>query len=259
MENVQSTRHSFRDVHALVVGLAREGTALTRFLVERGAQVVVTDAKPAEALGDSLGALKGLPVTYSLGGHPLELLNGVNVVFVSPGVPLEISLLEAARQRGLPLSSETRLFTRFCPAPVVGITGSSGKTTTTALVGEMLKAAGYKTWVGGNIGQPLISRLAEIAPGDVVIMELSSFQLEFFRPVMGDWAEERIGRLLGQLLDPLGWSPPFAALLNVTPNHLDRHPTMAAYTAAKTQILAYQRQGDVAVLNLDDRVTRALG
>ena len=259
MENVQSTRHSFRDVHALVVGLAREGTALTRFLVERGARVVVTDAKPAEALGDSLAALEGLPVTYALGGHPLELLDGVNVVFVSPGVPLEISLLEAARQRGLPLSSETRLFTRFCPAPVVGITGSSGKTTTTALVGEMLKAAGYRTWVGGNIGQPLVSHLAEIAPSDVVIMELSSFQLEFFRPVMGDWAEERIGRLLGQLLDPLGWSPPFAALLNVTPNHLDRHPTMAAYTAAKIQILAYQREGDVAVLNLDNRVTRALG
>jgi len=251
---------TFTDVRALIVGMAREGTALARFLVECGARVTVTDLKPAEALADNVAALADLPVTFTLGGHPLELLNGMNLVFVSPGVPLDIPLLVEARRRGLPLSSETRLFTRLCPAPVVGITGSSGKTTTTALTGEMFEVAGRQTWVGGNIGQPLIGRLDEIAPSDIVVMELSSFQLEFFAP----WQEERrhngaIGQRGNALFDPAGWSPTIAAVLNITPNHLDRHPTMEAYVAAKAHILAHQRPGDVAVLNLDNAVTRQMG
>jgi len=236
----------------LVVGLAREGTALTRFLVERGARVTVTDSKPAEALAGNRAALSGLPVTYALGGHPLELLDGIDIVFVSPGVPLEIPLLVEAQRRDLPLSSETRLFTRLCPAPIIGITGSSGKTTTTALAGSMLEAAGMKAWVGGNIGFPLIGRLDEIASTDVVVMELSSFQLEFF----GSWAEIPLGHLAGPLFAVEGWSPRIAAVLNITPNHLDRHGTMEAYAAAKARILAYQQRGDLAVMNLDDPVAR---
>ena len=176
----------FSGIHTLIVGLAREGTALARFLAEHGAQVTVTDMKSAEALADGLAALEGLPIALALGGHPLELLDTADIVFVSPGVPLEIPLLVEARRRGVPLSSETRLFTRLCPAPVIGITGSSGKTTTTALVGEMMKASGRWTWVGGNIGRPLIGHVKEIAPSDAVVMELSSFQLEFF----GAWGGE---------------------------------------------------------------------
>ncbi len=167
-------------ISALVVGLGREGTALSRFLAEHGVRVNITDAKPAEDLAKNMTALDGLPVTYVLGGHPLTLLDGVDIVFVSPGIPLGIPLLAEARRRNLPLSSETRLFTRLCPAPIVGITGSSGKTTTTVLVGKMLEAAGRRTWIGGNIGRPLIGHLDEIDALDVVVMELSSFQLEFF-------------------------------------------------------------------------------
>lgn len=247
-------------VCALVVGLAREGTALTRFLVEQGAHVTVTDARPAEALAKRMAALADLPVTYALGGHPPALLDKANILFVSPGVPLEIPLLVEARQRGLPLSSETRLFTRLCPAAIVGITGSSGKTTTTALAGRMLQAAGRRTWIGGNIGQPLIGCLGQIQPDDVVVMELSSFQLEFF----GNWPSGRLevgnpGNWERALFDPAGWSPPVAAVLNITPNHLDRHLTMEAYIAAKTHILSHQQPGDVAVLGLDNPVTREMG
>jgi UDP-N-acetylmuramoylalanine--D-glutamate ligase len=251
-ENVD-TAQSFADIQVLIVGLAREGTALARFLAERGASVTVTDNRPEEALEDRLAALAGLPVSYALGGHPLSLLDGAEIVYVSPGVPLEIPFLAEARRRGLPLSSETRLFTHLCPAPIVGITGSSGKTTTTALVGEMLKAIDPKTWVGGNIGVPLIGNLDQIAETDVVVMELSSFQLEFF----GRWAEEH-GRRDSVLFAPEGWSPAVSAVLNVTPNHLDRHGTMEAYTAAKARILDFQQPDDLAVMNHDDPVTREL-
>lgn len=251
----EGIRYDFSGTRVLIVGLAREGTAAARFLAGRGARVTATDIKPAEALAPSLSALKGLPIRFALGGHPSSLLDEADVLLVSPGVPLEVPFLAQARRRGLPLSSETRLFTHLCPAPVVGITGSSGKTTTTALVGEMLKASGRRTWVGGNIGRPLVEHLEEIEAGDVVVMELSSFQLEFFAP----WPQA--GTAVGiesPLLDPAGWSPPLAAILNVTPNHLDRHGSMEAYVAAKAHILAYQQAGDVAVLNLDDDVCRAI-
>lgn len=245
---------SFANTRVLIVGLAREGTALARFLAERGAEVTVTDNRPTSALEDRTAALSGLPVSYALGGHPLSLLDGTDIVYVSPGVPLEIPLLAEARQRGLPLSSETRLFTRLCQAPIVGITGSSGKTTTTALVGDMLRAIGLKTWVGGNIGLPLIGKLGEIAATDLVVMELSSFQLEFF----GSWSEQPPGRQASVLFDATGWSPSVSAVLNLTPNHLDRHGTMEAYVEAKAHILNHQRPGDCVVMNLDDPVTREL-
>ncbi len=258
----------FAGARCLVVGLAREGTALARFLVEHGADVTVTDAREAGALEEARAAVAGLSLTLELGGHPLSLLDRAQILFASPGVPLEIPLLAEARRRGLPLSSETRLFTRLCPAPIVGISGSSGKTTTTVLVGRMLAGTGRpgRVWVGGNIGQPLIGSLGDetgIAPQDLVVMELSSFQLEFFAP----WPPP-VAALAGQavesgghpmLFDPAGWSPPLAALLNVTPNHLDRHGTMAAYTAAKEQIVAHQQPDGIAVLNRDDATTRQMG
>jgi UDP-N-acetylmuramoylalanine--D-glutamate ligase len=248
-----NTSPDFGGDQVLIVGLGREGMALARFLAEHGAKVTVTDGKPAELLVDGLAALAGLPVTLALGGHPLELLDTAGIVLVSPGVPLDIPLLEEARRRGIPLSSETRLFTRLCPAPIIGITGSSGKTTTTSLVGLMLEGGGRRTWVGGNIGRPLIGHVGEIAAVDAVVMEMSSFQLEF----VGAWPR---GQQQGSVLfDPRAWSPHIAAILNITPNHLDRHPTMEAYVAAKAHILAEQGPGDVAVLNQDDAVTRQMG
>jgi UDP-N-acetylmuramoylalanine--D-glutamate ligase len=278
----------FRGQRATVIGLAREGTALARFLAEGGATVTVSDIKNREELSKGIEALAGLLIRFVLGEHPTEILEA-DVVFVSPGVPLEAPILAEARKRGVPISSETRLFAQLCPAPIVGITGSSGKTTTTALVGEMLEKAGYRTWVGGNIGRPLIGHLADIRPGDKVVMELSSFQLEFFAP----WPRERATGLRSQIapagfaiqrpgsglqirreqeyslsLENLaqkpfaftgqGWSPPIAAILNITPNHLDRHPTMEAYTEAKVNILRYQGPGDVAVLGHDNPITSSL-
>jgi len=253
-----------RGRRATVLGLAREGRALARFLAEHGAHVTVSDQKSAAALGDVLSELADLPLTYRLGGHPSEILDA-DVVFVSPGIALDAPVMLAARQSGVTLSSETRWFCRLCPATVVGITGSSGKTTTVTLVARMLEAAGKRVHLGGNIGSPLIGRLAQIAPGDVVVIELSSFQLDFFGPVLavsprrapgpnGD-AEPR-DELVSPLFPQGGWSPPVAAVLNVTPNHLDRHPTMAAYTAAKAHIVRHQRPQDCAVLNADDPVTR---
>jgi len=242
----------FDKQRATVVGLAREGTALARFLAERGATVTVNDQKNHQALKPQLAALEGLPIRYRLGGHP-EAIFDADIIFLSPGVPFDSPLAEEARRRGIPLSNETRLFTRLCPAPVIGITGSSGKTTTTALVGEMLKKSHPgQVWVGGNIGYPLISHLDEIRPQDRVVIELSSFQLELF----GHW--ETSGNDSGPLFDPAGWSPPVAAILNITPNHLDRHRTIKAYTAAKRAIIAYQKAQDVAVLGFDNAITQAL-
>ncbi len=227
-----SNETDFKGKRVTVIGAAREGTALARFLHAGGAHVTLSDIKPEEALRAHLDTIRDIPIDLILGGHPEAILDA-DVIFVSPGVPLDIPILREARLRGIPLSSEPRLFFRLCPAPIIGITGSSGKTTTTAMVGEMLKAAGYRTFVGGNIGRPLIGYLSQMKPDDKVVMELSSFQLEM-----------------------LGASPHIAAVLNVTPNHLDRHPDMDAYIAAKRQILLHQNAKDVAVLGMDNPIAR---
>jgi UDP-N-acetylmuramoylalanine--D-glutamate ligase len=214
---------------ALVIGLAREGVDLVRFLSGRGAYVTVTDVKSPEALAESVAALDGTDVAFHLGGHDLADLNGVDVVYASPGVPPENVILSEAANRGIRVSSLVELFFALCPAPIVGITGSAGKSTTTSLVGEMFDKAGRHVFVGGNIGRPLLGKLEAIDEHSWVVMELSSFQLE-----------------------PLRVSPHVALITNVTPNHLDRHPTMEAYWAAKGQILAHQGASDWAVLNADD-------
>ncbi len=226
---------SWQGMRVTVVGLAREGTAVARFLAARGAEVIATDMKPAEALAGALSMLRPFPICYALGGHPDWVLEA-DIIFVSPGVPRTIPLLVEAVRRGIRLSSETELFFSLCPAPIIGITGSSGKTTTTTLVGEILRAAGERTWVGGNIGDPLLNYLDEIGPDDRVVMELSSFQLEHLRV-----------------------SPHIAAVLNITPNHLDRHESMEAYISAKRQIVAHQGAGDMAVFGWDDPAARRLG
>ncbi len=248
-----------------VLGLAREGTALARYLVPLGAQVTVTDLKDRAALQEALAELADVsPVRYVLGGHPAEVLD-CDVLFVSPGVPLDAPVLVQARRRGLTLSSEARLFCHLCPAPVLGVTGSSGKTTTVSLVARMLEAGGKRVHLGGNIGKPLLNELGEVQPGDRVVMELSSFQLDFMGTHLdaGSYGERagEAGRAEAgsPLFPPGGWSPHVAAVLNVTPNHLDRHPTMAAYIAAKLNILRYQGAADRAVLNRDDPITRDFG
>ncbi len=219
----------------VILGLARQGKALARFYAEQGWHVTVSDSRPADVLQAAQAELAAWPISYALGGHPESLLDTCDLLCLSGGVPAELPLVAAARARGIPVSNDAQEFLRRCPAPIVGITGSAGKTTTTALVGAMLREAGYTTWVGGNIGNPLISDLRHIRPTDRVVMELSSFQLEL-----------------------MTHSPQIAAVLNVTPNHLDRHKTMDAYLAAKRNIVAHQQPEDVAVLGLDDARAAAL-
>ena len=225
----QRARRLVDGQRALVIGLAREGVDLTRFLTRHGASVVVTDQKPADQLQDAIRELETTSATYRLGGHDVADVNNVDVVYASPGVPPEHELLRAARERGVRLSSLVELFFDLCPAPIVGVTGSAGKSTTTSLLGEMFVAARRDVFVGGNIGRPLLGKLEEMTTSSWVVMELSSFQLE-----------------------PLQVSPRVAVVTNVTPNHLDRHPTMEAYWAAKRQILEHQAPADWAELNADD-------
>ncbi len=219
----------------IVIGAARQGLALSQYLANHGAKVILTDSRPENELAAELESLQGQNIEFALGGHPLSLLDGADFVCPSGGVPLSIPLIEDALNRKIPLTNDSQIFLENCPATVIGITGSAGKTTTTALVGQMaqayfeMKGEVNKAWVGGNIGNPLISQLDEIQEDDLVVMELSSFQLEIMTK-----------------------SPQVAAVLNITPNHLDRHGSMEAYTAAKARILAYQKASDVAVLNRDD-------
>jgi len=224
----------FRGQKVSIIGLGREGMALARFLTQRGATVTVSDLKTREELAERIEGLSEFLVRFKLGGHPQSLLDA-DAIYVSPGVPQDIPLLVEARKRGVPISSETRLFFGLCPAPIIGITGSSGKTTTVTLVGQIVERAGREAWVGGNIGSPLIESIEEIGPEAIVVTELSSFQLE-----------------------KLDRSPHIACVLNITPNHLDRHKTMEAYRAAKLNILRYQGRRDYAILNRDDPATYAL-
>lgn len=220
----------------VILGLARQGTALARFFVAQGARVTVSDLQSAEELAAARQALADLPIDYVLGGHPESLLTGCDLLCLSGGVPTDLPIVRAARARGIPLSNDTQLTLERSPAPAIGVTGSAGKTTTTELVGRILQASGRTAHVGGNIGTPLIDRLDQVAASDWLVLEMSSFQLELCTR-----------------------SPRIAAVLNLTPNHLDRHPSLSHYAASKANILRWQRPGDVAVLGLDDATTGAWG
>jgi UDP-N-acetylmuramoylalanine--D-glutamate ligase len=232
----------------IIVGAARQGLALARFLAQRGARVVLNDQRPVAELAPARQALADLSasgspeaggeVEWVCGGHPLSLLDGADLLCLSGGVPLTLPLVVEARERGIPLSNDSQIFLEIVPCKVIGITGSAGKTTTTSLVGRIAQeqvsqpraSGGYrKAWVGGNIGTPLITYVDEMSPDDLAVVELSSFQLEI-----------------------MTLSPHGAAILNITPNHLDRHGTMEAYLAAKAHILEHQSKVDWAVLGRDD-------
>lgn len=220
------------DKHILIIGAARQGLALTHYLIRQGAKVTINDNRTSDQLQSSIAALENHPVVWSLGGHPISLLDNIDLISVSGGVPLDLPILIEAGKRNIPITNDTQIFMEIVPCPVIGITGSAGKTTTTSLVGEIAKLAlaGKRTaWVGGNIGKPLIDLVEKIKKDDLVILELSSFQL-----------------------DQMTISPHIAAITNITPNHLDRHGTLEAYTAAKAHILDFQTKNDIAILNQDD-------
>jgi UDP-N-acetylmuramoylalanine--D-glutamate ligase len=231
---------TYRGKSVLVVGAARSGIAAARFLLARSARVILTDIQPLESLPNLIPLLhaKGLPgeLVLELGGHSEESFRTCDFVVVSPGVPLALSQFEISRKAGIPLIAEIELAARHLKGRIIGITGSNGKTTTTTLVAELLTGSGLKGYAAGNIGEPLIDFVDASTQEDIYAVELSSFQLEGidqFRPFIG-------------------------SILNLTPDHLDRHRGFEEYIAAKRRIFQNQDKTDFAVLNADDARTATI-
>jgi UDP-N-acetylmuramoylalanine--D-glutamate ligase len=218
-----------------VIGLGVSNTPLIRYLVNEKANVFVFDKKEAAGLEKYVSQLSGLKVNYCLGPDYLEQLRDFDIIFVTPGMKKDLPELLRAKAEGAVFSSEMELFLRKCPGRIIGITGSSGKTTTTTLTGLMVKADFPNTYIGGNIGCSLLDFLPEMTTDSRVILELSSFQLQ-----------------------DLTQSPDCALITNITPNHLDMHASMAEYIGAKANILRFQSPDRIAILNYDNDITREL-
>jgi UDP-N-acetylmuramoylalanine--D-glutamate ligase len=219
-----------RKKRVLVVGLARTGVATALFCAGHNAMVTATETRGEAELGDAPVKLRAAGVTLEMGGHTEKTFLAQDLIVPSPGVPADDPFLLVARSKGITVWSEIELAYRFLEGKLIGITGSNGKTTTTTLVHHILKAGAMRAYLAGNVGTPLISEVEKMDGGSVAVAELSSFQLELiekFRPNIG-------------------------ALLNLTPDHLDRHKTMEAYAAAKARIFANQTELDAAILNADD-------
>lgn len=203
---------------------------MARWLVESGARVLVTDKDPPDKLADSLKALQDLPIDYCLGEHRPEHFTDVDLVVASPAVPVTNAFLQMARSKGVPVSTEIRLFIERCAATIIGVTGTKGKSTTSALLHRMLQTS-RRTHLGGNIGQSLLSALPEIRPEDLVVLELSSYMLEHLRPMR--------------------WSPHVAVVTLLTADHLEWHGSLENYLDAKLNILRFQSPHDWAVIGPD--------
>jgi UDP-N-acetylmuramoylalanine--D-glutamate ligase len=214
----------------LVVGLGKSGVASALFLKAQGARVTVSDTKSGDELRNEIPVLLDNGITVETGGHGDRTFRGQDLIVVSPGVPVDAPPLVQARALGESVIGEIELAAQFLPGPIVAITGSNGKTTTTTLTGEIMTAAGFPALVGGNIGTPAISLAERAKPDTVIVLEVSSFQLETIRT----------------------FRPKVAVVLNVTPDHLDRHRTFEAYVDAKARIFENQQGSDFAVLNADD-------
>jgi UDP-N-acetylmuramoylalanine--D-glutamate ligase len=231
---MQQHQQDLRGKRITVAGLGHFGgnIAASRWLVEQGANVTVTDMAPAEKLADSVKQLEGLPITWRLGEHREEDFTKADVVVASPAIPTTNAYLQAASKARVPVTTEIRLVVERCPATVVGVTGTKGKSTTTALLGEMLKTR-HTTWVGGNIGGSLLFDLPKMKASDVVLLELSSYMLEH--------------------LGALKWSPHVALVTMIAADHLEWHGGFDKYVRAKANILAYQKPTDYAVMPEDNR------
>ena len=218
----------------VILGAARQGQAMATYFAKHGAQVKLSDLRDAKDFAKDQNEMKDLGIQWIFGAQNKKLLKKADFLSLSGGVSPELPIVIEAKRQGIPIINDSQVFLEECPCPVVGITGSAGKTTTTLLLGRILTAMKDKkyrrVWIGGNIGNPLISQVDEMQDSDIAVMELSSFQLE--------------------LMDQ---SPQFAAILNLAPNHLDRHATMADYVSAKARILDFQDQNGEAILNRDDR------
>jgi UDP-N-acetylmuramoylalanine--D-glutamate ligase len=225
-----------RGKNIVVVGMARTGIATAQFLLDRGARVTVSEAKPEAQLPAEALALAQQGVLLETGGHRMETLRGAELIVVSPGVPLDIAPLREADNSGIEIISEIELAYRFLKTPLIAVTGTNGKTTTTSLLGDIFRHAGKQVFVGGNIGTPLIAYVSGTQDRDFVIAEISSFQLEGIKE----------------------FRPFISVLLNITEDHLDRYQSFADYSAAKGRIFLNQAESDIAVLNYDDPQVREM-
>src|SRR5215467_13250583 len=220
----------------LVVGLGKSGVASALFMKGHGARVTVSDTKSGDELRNEIPVLLDHGITVETGGHGERTFRGQDLIVVSPGVPVDAPPLVQARSLGESVIGEIELAAQFLPGPIVAITGSNGKTTTTTLTGEIMTAAGFPTLVGGNIGTPAISLAGRATPDTAIVLEISSFQLETIQT----------------------FRPKVAVILNITPDHLDRHRTFEIYVDAKARIFENQQGSDFAVLNADDPTCVAL-
>ncbi len=216
----------------LVVGLARTGIAAALFCGARGARVTATEERPESQVAEAAVKLRAAGCALELGGHREETFRAADLIVTSPGVPPTMPHLAAARAQGVPIWSEIELAWRFLRGRLVGVTGSNGKTTTTSLIGHILETAGIPVIVAGNIGTPLISRVETSSDSSVTVAEVSSFQLETI----------------------VSLRPDIALLLNLTPDHLDRHASFEEYGRAKARMFENQTEQDAAVINADDPV-----
>jgi UDP-N-acetylmuramoylalanine--D-glutamate ligase len=222
--------------HVLVVGLGKSGVASALFLKSRGARVTVSDSKPETELRNEILLLLEHGITIETGGHGDRTFRGQDLIVVSPGVPFDAPQLVQARNLGETVIGEIELAAQFLPGPIAAITGANGKTTTTSLAGEILAAGKFPTLVGGNIGTPAIGFVDHAGPATWIVLEVSSFQLETI----------------------VEFRPRIAAILNITPDHLDRHKTFDNYVNAKARVFENQRADDFTVLNADDPTTAGL-
>jgi len=220
----------------LVVGLGKSGVASALFLKSRGAHVTVSDSKPETELRNEILLLLEHGITIETGGHGERTFRGQDLIVVSPGVPFDAPQLVQARSQGDSVIGEIELAAQFLPGPIVAITGANGKTTTTTLAGEIIAAGKFPTLVGGNIGTPAITFVDQAKPDSWIVLEVSSFQLETI----------------------VSFRPRIAVILNITPDHLDRHKTFPNYVNAKARVFENQRQDDFTVFNADDPTTAAL-
>lgn len=220
----------------LIVGLGKSGAAVARFLKNRGAAVTVTDIAGEEKLESYTPPLREMGISMELGQHRIETFESADLIIISPGVPHTILPIKRAGLKGIPVLGEIELASRFIREPIVAVTGTNGKTTTTTLLGEMLKKSGHSVFVGGNIGNPLIKYVDKGKKVETLIIEVSSFQLDTidtFRPKVG-------------------------VLLNIAEDHLDRYPDFAAYAKSKMRVFENQRESDTAVYNASDPYIRSL-
>ena len=225
-----------KNQRVLVVGLGKSGAAAALFLNKRGARVTVSDTKTEDELEQQIPQLLEAGITVETGGHGERTFRGQDLIVVSPGVPVDTPHLRQARALGIPIIGEVELASRFLKGHVIAITGSNGKTTTTALTGDIIAMGGWESLVGGNIGTPAISLVEESADDSFVVLEVSSFQLETIQ----------------------SFHPEISVVLNITPDHLDRHSTFQGYVDAKARIFENQTESDHAVLNADDPACAAL-